>query len=426
MSKQKLELTWIGKEKRPKLEPRILLEDPDKSYHAKHSVSDKDIFDNRLIFGDNLLALKAEFAGKVKCVFIDPPYNTGIAFTHYDDGLEHSIWLGLMRDRLEIIRRLLSEDGSLWITIDDNEAHYLKVLCDEVFGRSNFVANAIWQKKYAPANDALWLSDSHDHILVYAKSKDTWRPNKLARTAEQDLLYKNPDNDPRGPWMSDNYPDTGGRAIAEGWSRATLEVQIRNRLHERQGQAVTNFDSRLPVPHSELAHETLKDPYLFDFLGLGDEAHERDIENALVRHITKFLLELGSGFAFIGRQFRLEVEGDEFFLDLLFYHTRLKCYVVVELKATAFKPEHAGQLNFYLTAVDRQFKAPDDKPTIGLLLCKTKKRTVAEYALSGIDKPIGVAEYQLVRALPEPLVTSLPTVEELESELGAIDDGEEG
>jgi Uncharacterized conserved protein len=216
------------------------------------------------------------------------------------------------------------------------------------------------------------------------------------------------------------------RAIAEGWSRATLEVQIRNRLHERQGQAVTNFDSRLPVPHSELAHETLKDPYLFDFLGLGDEAHERDIENALVRHITKFLLELGSGFAFIGRQFRLEVEGDEFYLDLLFYHTRLKCYVVVELKATAFKPEHAGQLNFYLTAVDRQFKAPDDKPTIGLLLCKTKKRTVAEYALSGIDKPIGVAEYQLVRALPEPLVTSLPTVEELESELGAIDDGEEG
>ena len=214
------------------------------------------------------------------------------------------------------------------------------------------------------------------------------------------------------------------RAIAEGWSRVTLELNIRNRLHERQGQAVTNFDARLPVPHSELAHETLKDPYLFDFLGLGDEAHERDIENALVRHITKFLLELGSGFAFIGRQFRLEVESDEFFVDLLFYHTRLKCYVVVELKATAFKPEHAGQLNFYLTAVDRQIKAPDDKPTIGLLLCKTKKRTVAEYALSGIDKPIGVAEYQLVRALPEALGTSLPTVEELESELGAIDDGE--
>lgn len=212
------------------------------------------------------------------------------------------------------------------------------------------------------------------------------------------------------------------QAISSGWSRTTLELNIRNRLHERQGRAVTNFGARLPAPHSELAHETLKDPYLFDFLGLGGEAHEREIENALIRHITKFLLELGSGFAFIGRQFRLEVEGDEFFIDLLFYHTRLKCYVVVELKATAFKPEHAGQLNFYLTAVDKQIKAPDDKPTIGLLLCKTKNRTVAEYALSGIDKPIGVAEYQLVRALPEPLVTSLPTVEELESELRAIEE----
>jgi predicted nuclease of restriction endonuclease-like (RecB) superfamily len=207
------------------------------------------------------------------------------------------------------------------------------------------------------------------------------------------------------------------QARAEGWSRVTLELNIRNRLHERQGQAVTNFQVRLPQPHSELAHETLKDPYLFDFLGLGDEAQEREIENALVRHITKFLLELGSGFAFMGRQFRIEVSGKEFFIDLLFYHTRLKCYVVVELKATEFKPEHAGQLNFYLTAVDRQVKAPEDKPTIGLLLCKTQDRLVAEYALSGIEKPIGVAEYQLVRALPEPLVTSLPTVEQLESEL---------
>jgi predicted nuclease of restriction endonuclease-like (RecB) superfamily len=215
------------------------------------------------------------------------------------------------------------------------------------------------------------------------------------------------------------------QARAEGWSRTTLELQIRNRLHERQGQAVTNFDARLPAPHSDLAHETLKDPYLFDFLGLGDEAHEREIESALVRHITRFLLELGSGFAFVGRQFRLEVEGDEFFIDLLFYHTRLKCYVVVELKAAAFKPEHAGQLNFYLAAVDRQVKAPEDKPTIGLLLCKTRKRTIAEYALSGIDKPIGVAEYQLVRALPAQLLSSLPTVEELESELGAIEEPEE-
>ena len=150
---------------------------------------------------------------------------------------------------------------------------------------------------------------------------------------------------------------------------------------------------------------------------MGDEAHERDIEQALVRHITRFLLELGNGFAYVGRQFRLEVGGDEFFIDLLFYHTRLKCYVVVELKATAFKPEHAGQLNFYLSAVDAQIKAEDDNPTIGLLLCRTQNRLVAEYALSGIDKPIGVAEYELVRALPEPLVSSLPTVEQLEEEL---------
>jgi len=206
MSKQKLELTWIGKEKRPKLEPRILLEDPEKSHHAKHRVSDSDIFDNRLIFGDNLLALKAleqEFSGKVKCVFIDPPYNTGSAFTHYDDGLEHSIWLGLMRDRLEIIKRLLSEDGSLWITIDDNEAHYLKVLCDEVFGRKSFVANVVWQSRYSRSNDAS-LSLSHNHILVYAVNADGWKNirNRLSRTDEQAAQYTNPDNDPRGPWRA--------------------------------------------------------------------------------------------------------------------------------------------------------------------------------------------------------------------------------
>ncbi len=162
--KTKLELTWIGKENRPRLEPRILIEDTEKSYHAAQRHSENDIFDNQLIFGDNLLALKAleqEFAGKIKCIFIDPPYNTGSAFSHYDDGIEHSIWLSLIRDRLEILCRLLSVDGSLWITIDDNECHYLKVLCDEVFGRSNFVANAIWQKKFSPQNDAKWLSDNH-------------------------------------------------------------------------------------------------------------------------------------------------------------------------------------------------------------------------------------------------------------------------
>jgi len=220
--KQKLELTWIGKENRPRLEPRILLEDPEKSYHAKQRVSDKDVFDNRLIFGDNLLALKAleqEFAGKVKCVFIDPPYNTGSAFTHYDDGIEHSIWLSLMRDRLELIRRLLSDDGSLWITIDDNEAHYLKVLSDEVFGRDCFVASVIWEKADSPRNSARQFSTDHDYILVYSKAPD-WLPRRLPRTEEADSIYSNPDNDSRGSWLPGdpyaNKPYSKGRYTIEG------------------------------------------------------------------------------------------------------------------------------------------------------------------------------------------------------------------
>lgn len=203
MKTQKLELTWIGKHKRPKLEARILLEDPEKSYHAKVR-SESAAFDNRLIFGDNLLALKAleqEFTGEVKCVFIDPPYNTGSAFTHYDDGLEHSIWLGLMRDRLEIIKRLLSDDGSLWITIDDNEAHYLKVLCDEVFGRGNFVGNIVWQHSIQGKNDAKLLSLHHNYVLVYRKS-DLFIRNLLPRTEEHNTNYRNPDNDPKGAWRS--------------------------------------------------------------------------------------------------------------------------------------------------------------------------------------------------------------------------------
>ena len=215
------------------------------------------------------------------------------------------------------------------------------------------------------------------------------------------------------------------RTIGEAWSRDTLTGQIRSQLHLRQGTALTNFAARIPAAQAGLAAAVLKDPYHFDFLGLGEEAHERDIEAALVRHITRFLLELGQGFAFLGRQVRVEVEGDEFFIDLLFYHTRLKCHVVVELKATDFKPEHAGQLNFYLAAVDRQLKAADDRPTIGLLLCKSKKRLVAEYALSGIDKPMGVAEYQLVKALPEPLDTNLPSIAALEAELSASLEGDE-
>ncbi|MCP9469656.1 MAG: site-specific DNA-methyltransferase [Nitrospira sp.] len=180
--KPKLELTWIGKETQPKLEPRILLEDPAKSYHAPHRVTDHDLFDNRLIFGDNLLALKAleqEFTGKIKCIYIDPPYNTGSAFEHYDDGLEHSIWLSLMRDRLDLLRSLLAENGSIWINLDDTEAHYCKVLADEIFGRRNFLANVIWEKADSPRMDAEFFSTRHDHILVFAKNSETFKINKV-------------------------------------------------------------------------------------------------------------------------------------------------------------------------------------------------------------------------------------------------------
>ena len=196
----KLELTWVGKYEEEKLEPRILIEDKSKSYGDENA-------ENMLIHGDNLLALKAlehDYAGKVKCIYIDPPYNTGNAFEQYDDGLQHSIWLSLIRKRVEIMYNLLSEDGSIWISIDDDEQAYLKIVLDEIFGRTNFVANVIWEKKYAPQNDAKWLSDSHDFIMVYAKNKNVWRPNLMERSAEMDARYKNPDNDPRGPWQSDN------------------------------------------------------------------------------------------------------------------------------------------------------------------------------------------------------------------------------
>lgn len=214
------------------------------------------------------------------------------------------------------------------------------------------------------------------------------------------------------------------KAIEHNWSRNVLVMQIEARLLERSGQAVTNFPATLPAPQSDLARESIKDPYRFDFLGLTDEAQEREIEGALVRHVTDFLLELGAGFAFVGRQVLLNVGGDEFFIDLLFYHLKLRCYVVIELKGGKFKPEHLGQLGFYLTAVDTQVKHPDDGPTIGLLLCKGKNKVVAEYALRNNVQPLGVAEYQLVESLPAELQTSLPSIEQIERELGnAMDDG---
>ena len=207
------------------------------------------------------------------------------------------------------------------------------------------------------------------------------------------------------------------RAIDHNWSRNVLVMQIETRLMERSGEAVTNFDAHLPKPQSDLARETLKDPYRFDFLGLTDEAQEREVEHALVKHVTEFLLELGAGFAFVGRQVLLDVGGEEFFIDLLFYHLKLRCYIVIELKGGKFKPEHLGQLGFYLTAVDRQIKATQDNPTIGLLLCKSKNKVVAEYALGGKSQPMGIAEYKLVESLPDELKTSLPSIEQIEREL---------
>ncbi|NWC92830.1 MULTISPECIES: YhcG family protein [unclassified Pseudomonas] len=209
------------------------------------------------------------------------------------------------------------------------------------------------------------------------------------------------------------------QAIEHNWSRNVLVMQIEGRLLERSGNAVSNFEELLPRAQSDLARESLKDPYRFDFLGLTLDAQEREIENALVKHVTDFLLELGAGFAFVGRQVLLDVGGEEFFVDLLFYHLKLRCYVVIELKAGKFKPDHLGQLGFYLAAVDAQLKHPQDSPTIGLLLCKSKNEVVAEYALRDSSRPIGVAEYQLVESLPAELQTSLPSIEQIERELAS-------
>lgn len=214
------------------------------------------------------------------------------------------------------------------------------------------------------------------------------------------------------------------KAIQNNWSRNVLELQIESRLRERSGAAITNFVATLPKPQSDLALESIKDPYRLDFLGLTDDARERVIEGALATHTTDFLLELGAGFAFVGRQVLLNVGGDEFFIDLLFYHLKLRCYVVVELKGGKFKPEHLGQLSFYLTAVDMEVKHPQDNPTIGLLLCKSKNKVVAEYALRGNNQPLGVAEYQLIESLPADLEASLPSIEQIERELAGVEDAE--
>lgn len=209
------------------------------------------------------------------------------------------------------------------------------------------------------------------------------------------------------------------KVIEHGWSRSILTIWIENKLHQREGKAITNFKTTLPSPQSDLAQQTLKDPYVFDFLTLHQEHLEKDLEEGLVSHIQKFLIELGQGFAFMGRQYPFTVGGEQFYIDLLFYHVKLRCFVVVELKAKTFKPEDAGQLNFYLSAVDDMIKHPTDNPTIGILLCKDRNRVIAEYAFRGIDRPMGVVEYEtmLTKAIPDELKSSLPTVKEIEAEL---------
>lgn len=203
-----------------------------------------------------------------------------------------------------------------------------------------------------------------------------------------------------------------------GWSRAVLTLQIESGLYRREGKAITNFKQFLPAPDSDLAQQLLKDPYNFEFLTLTKEFKEKELEAGLVEHITQFLIELGSGFAYMGKQVKLTVGDQDFYIDLLFYHTRLRCYVVIELKATEFQPEHTGKLNFYLAAVDGELKHEHDSPTIGILLCKSKNKTVVEYALKNVNAPMGVSEYEITESLPDNLKSVLPSVEEIEAEIG--------
>lgn len=213
------------------------------------------------------------------------------------------------------------------------------------------------------------------------------------------------------------------KTIQHGWSRNVMVLQIESGLHRRQGKAVTNFDRTLPSPQSDLARNLLKDPYNFDFLTLDPEAQERDLERGLLAHVRQFLLELGVGFAFVGSQYHMEVGGDDFYVDLLFYHLHLRCFVVIDLKMRKFKPSDAGQMNFYLSAVDDLLRHPNDEPSIGIVLCKEKNKVIAEYALRDTSKPIGVSAFRITEALPEEFKGSLPTIEELEAEMQKLDTG---
>jgi len=260
--------------------------------------------------------------------------------------------------------------------------------------------NLTYMTAFARDYESLEIGEQPVHQLAVELP---WGHNML-------LMKKVKDLDERAWYMS--------QCKEYGWSRSVLEHQIESGLFERKGGAVTNFKATLPSPQSELAQETLKSPYVFDFLTLSKDYKERDVELQLIDHVQNFLLELGAGFAFVGRQKHLQVGETDFYIDLLFYHLKLRCYVVIELKNVAFLPEHAGKLNFYLSAVDDILRHPDDAPTIGILLCKEQDKVMAEYALRDINKPIGVSEYQLTKALPSNLKSALPSVEDIEQELG--------
>ncbi|MFA9190495.1 PDDEXK nuclease domain-containing protein [Flavobacterium sp. FZUC8N2.13] len=265
------------------------------------------------------------------------------------------------------------------------------------FSRRNLYAIRQWYLFYSTVSE----------FVPQVVAQIPWGHNRLIiskiKNTEEALFYCN----------ATNY---------NGWNREQLEIQIRNNYYQTKGKAITNFENTLPNYQSQLALETLKNPYNFDFLGLEENALEREIENAMVTHITKFLIELGKGFAFVGKQYEIVVSENEYFIDLLFYHLQLRCYIVIELKTGKLKPEYAGKLNFYLSAIDTQLKHSQDNPTIGLILCKYKDKVEAEYSLRDIQKPIGISEYKLTQALPKIFETKLPTVAQLEMELNTIED----
>lgn len=266
-------------------------------------------------------------------------------------------------------------------------------------------------KGYSERNLSYMLRFANEYsdaaILQQAVAKLPWGHNIL-------LIEKLKDKEIR-LWYAQ-------QCIENQWSRDVLDFQIKSQLHQRKGKVISNFKNTLPQPQSDLAQQALKDPYIFDFLTLAVPFRERDVENQLVQHVSRFLLELGKGFALVGQQYHLQVSDNDYYIDLLFYHIRLKCYVVIEIKNTRFKPEHTGKLNFYLSAVDSLVKMNDDNPTIGLLLCKEKNSIEAEFAVRDINKPMGISEYLIAQNLPDDLKSSLPTIEEIENQLNLIDD----